>query len=46
MITEINPANRKAIQLLDKWMQEPDHLGEEWWNEFEATYIKKVKFGK
>lgn len=27
--------NLKAIQLLDEWFDEPDDLGEEFWEEYE-----------
>jgi hypothetical protein len=26
--------NLKAIELLDKWLEEPDEYGEEFWREF------------
>ncbi len=27
--------NTKAIQLLDEWFDEPDEMGEEFWEEYE-----------
>lgn len=34
-LTGIRPENRRAIKLLDAWMDEPDDLGPEWWEEFD-----------
>lgn len=34
-LTRIRPENRRAIELLDAWMSEPDDLGPEWWAEFD-----------
>jgi hypothetical protein len=31
----IRPQNRHALALLKAWMDEPDDLGEAWWEEFE-----------
>jgi len=31
----IRPENRRAIELLDAWMSEPDDLGPDWWDEFD-----------
>ncbi len=33
--SDIRPENRRAIELLDAWMSEPDELGPEWWEEFD-----------
>ncbi len=32
---ELRPENRRALDLLDAWMAEPEDLGETWWDAFE-----------
>lgn len=32
----IRTQNEQALQLLEKWLAEPDDLGDAWWDEFEA----------
>jgi len=31
----LRPENRRALELLEAWMAEPDDLGEAWWDDFE-----------
>ena len=31
----LRPENRRALNLLEAWMAEPDDLGEAWWDDFE-----------
>jgi hypothetical protein len=32
---DLRPQNRRALALLAAWMDEPDDLGDEWWDAFE-----------
>ena len=32
--------NTKAIQLLDEWFDEPDEMGEEFWEEYELVPLE------
>ena len=33
-VGEIRPANRQALMLLEAWLNEPDDLGDAWWDVF------------
>lgn len=33
-VSEIRPANRQALMLLEAWLNEPDDLGDAWWDVF------------
>ncbi len=45
--SHIRPENKKLIELLVKWVQEPDEMGEVWWDSFERDLtLSRVSLGE
>lgn len=45
--SNIRPENKKIIELLKYWIQEPDELGKNWWDSFEKQLTtNRVSFGE
>jgi len=41
---QISPANAALLAVLDRWMHEPDDLGDEWWSAFEKELEENHTF--
>ncbi|MBN1316583.1 MAG: hypothetical protein JXA42_13990 [Anaerolineales bacterium] len=40
----LRPQNRLALELLQEWMEEPDDLGEAWWEAFDRELSHRLSF--
>lgn len=41
--TRLRPQNRHALAILQAWLDEPDDLGDDWWDAFERD-LEKHRF--
>jgi hypothetical protein len=45
--SNIRPENKRIIELLKQWVQEPDELGKNWWDSFEKQLAaNRISFGE